>query len=134
MRNMLQTSFEIDDFEPDAGEMVEAIRSELKETLQNYSNALNPNIRIWELPRGQRKIYTRDEAAAIVEMFEKVLEEKGMVVPSPEDAEKDPDNDAPLYGSVYFDLLDEVETRLINILGKHNQDVEIIEGDFSGKI
>ena len=51
-------------------------------------------------------IYTRDEAMLIVEMFEDVLDTYNIKVPSPEDDEREPDNEAKLYGSVYSDLLD----------------------------
>ena len=50
-------------------------------------------------------IYTRDEAVLIVEMFENVLDTYNIKVPSPEDDEREPDNEAKLYGSVYSDLL-----------------------------
>lgn len=56
-------------------------------------------------------IYTRDEAMLIVEMFEDVLDTYNIKVPSPEDDEREPDNEAKLYGSVYSDLLD-AERRL----------------------
>lgn len=46
-------------------------------------------------------IYTRDEAMLIVEMFEDVLDTYNIKVPSPEDDEREPDNEAKLYGSVY---------------------------------
>ena len=61
-------------------------------------------------------IYTRDEAMLIVEMFEDVLDTYNIKVPSPEDDEREPDNEAKLYGSVYSDLLDNVEESLIEFL------------------
>lgn len=78
-------------------------------------------------------IYTRDEAASIVEMFENVLDKYDIVIPSPEDEERGDDNEAKLYGSVYADLLDEVEDRLINILNLYKSCSEIVEYCFSGK-
>lgn len=54
-------------------------------------------------------IYTRDEAARIIEMFEDILVANGISVPSPEDNDRDPDDKLGLYGSVYSDLLDKVE-------------------------
>ena len=36
-------------------------------------------------------IYTHDEAARIVELFEDVLDEYGIKVPSPEDGAREPD-------------------------------------------
>lgn len=64
----------------------------------------------------ENKIYTHDEAARIVDIFEKVLEDNNICVPSPEDDERGEDNMVGLYGTVYGELLDEVEDRLIDIL------------------
>lgn len=77
------------------------------------------------------KIYTRDEAAAIVELFENVLIANGIVVPSPEDDDKEDDNEAALYGSTYSDLLDEVEYMLVELL-KKSKNREIVQDVFSG--
>ncbi len=78
-------------------------------------------------------IYTRDVAADIVDVFEKTLMNAGIKVPSPEDDERDPDNCACLYGSVYYNVLDEVENMLINLLYEHNSGYDdIITGKFSG--
>lgn len=79
-------------------------------------------------------IYTRDEAVLIVEMFENVLDTYNIKVPSPEDDEREPDNEAKLYGSVYSDLLDNVEASLIELLEKHDEDTEIVTDEFSGTI
>ena len=79
-------------------------------------------------------IYTRDEAVPIVEMFESVLDTYNIKVPSPEDDEREPDNEAKLYGSVYSDLLDNVEASLIELLEKHDEDTEIVTDEFSGTI
>ena len=79
-------------------------------------------------------IYTRDEAAKIVEMFENILVENGISVPSPED-----DDNLGLYGSVYSDLLDGVEDTLVKIIlrrgphGPKNKLTEVNVGQFSGK-
>lgn len=72
------------------------------------------------------KIYTRNEAAQIVELFENVLNDYDITVPSPEDDDREPDNKAALYGSVYFDLLDDIENYLIDMLNRSN--AEIITG------
>lgn len=79
-------------------------------------------------------IYIRDEAVLIVEMFENVLDTYNIKVPSPEDDEREPDNEAKLYGSVYSDLLDNVEASLIELLEKHDEDTEIVTDEFSGTI
>lgn len=85
-------------------------------------------------------IYTRDEAAKIVEMFEDILVENEISVPSPEDDDRDPDDNLGLYGSVYSDLLDRVEDTLVKIIlrrgphGPKNKLTEVNHGRFSGKI
>lgn len=79
-------------------------------------------------------IYTHDEAARIVELFEDILSRYNIHVPSPEDEEREEDNMIGLYGSTYSDLLDEVETELISLLELHGKtDVEIVEDEFSGE-
>lgn len=57
-----------------------------------------------------KTIYTRNEAADIVEIFEDVLSEHDIEVPSDEDDERDEDDMVGLYGSTYYGLLDEIET------------------------
>lgn len=80
------------------------------------------------------KIYTHDEAMHILEMFENVLCEYGIKIPSPEDDERDPENDASLYGSTYGDLLDDVESAIIDLLNRHKPDAEVIRYEFSGTV
>lgn len=67
------------------------------------------------------KIYTRQEAADIVEAFEDVLMKNNICVPSPEDGERDPDDMVGLYGSTYYDLLDFVEHTLIDLLDTYEK-------------
>lgn len=76
-------------------------------------------------------IYTRSEAADIVELFEMVLDKYDIRIPSPEDDEREPDNEAKLYGSTYFNLLDEVEARIASLLTRIGEGPnEIVEGAF----
>ncbi len=82
----------------------------------------------------ENKIYTHDEAMLIVEMFEDILCTNGIKVPSPEDTEREPSNEAALYGSTYSDLLDSVESALITMLDKHNPGIKVIKGIFSGAV
>lgn len=82
----------------------------------------------------EQKIYTHDEAMLIVEMFEDILCAHGIKIPSPEDDEREPDNEAALYGSTYSDLLDSVETALVGMLAKYASGTEVIEGEFSGTV
>lgn len=88
-----------------------------------------------ELPgAGKEAIYTHDEAALIVEAFENALEKYGVKLPSPEDDEREADNDAALYGNTYGDLLDSVEAALIDVLDRHSGGASIVRYTFSGKI
>lgn len=80
------------------------------------------------------KIFTHDEAMLIIEMFEDVLNKYGIIVPSPEDDDKEDDNETALYGSTYSDLLDGVEEKLIEILRNHKPDTEVVEYEFSGTV
>jgi len=76
-------------------------------------------------------IYTHDEAAILVDAIEKVLLENNIRVPSPEDDERDND-DAGFYGSVYSDLLDYFEERIISIVERSKEGAGVVEGEFSG--
>lgn len=78
------------------------------------------------------KIYTHDEAAQIIELFESILSNYGIKVPSPEDDEREADNEASLYGSVYSELLDEVEARLVCLLNKYSKSDGVVTDEFSG--
>ena len=60
-------------------------------------------------------IYTRNEAADIVELFEDLLERHGIVVPSEDDDQKEDGNTASLYGMEYWNLLDDVERVLVSL-------------------
>jgi hypothetical protein len=80
------------------------------------------------------KIYTHDEAMRIVELFEDVLSQYNISIPSPEDDDRDPEDIIGLYGSTYGDLLDDVEARIIDILGTHDADTEVISYVFSGTV
>ncbi len=78
-------------------------------------------------------IYTRNEAAKIVEMFDDILCENGIRVPSPDDDQRDPDNDAALYGETYAELLEMVEYQLIHLLKKHGKNTVVKHWTFSGE-
>lgn len=80
------------------------------------------------------KIFTHDEATLIVEQFENVLDAYGIKVPSPEDDEREPDNEAKLYGTVYSELLDEVEARVIDLLNRAKGNAAIVAYEYSGNM
>lgn len=61
-------------------------------------------------------VYTHNEAADIIDFFEDILCANEIKVPSPEDDERDPEDQYGLYGSTYGDLLDIIEDRLIDII------------------
>ena len=60
-----------------------------------------------------------------------MLIENDIKVPSPEDGDRETDDEVGLYGSVYSDLLDNVENILIEVLIKA-QNSAIIPYEFSG--
>ena len=78
-------------------------------------------------------IYTHDEAARILEMFDDMLRENGIKVPSDEDDERGEDNDAALYGMVYWELLDAVEHVLLDVAKRSKANEEIKPYNFSGE-
>lgn len=80
------------------------------------------------------KIYTHDEAMLLVEMFDDILIQYDISVPSPEDDDRDPDNLLGLYGSTYGNLLDAVEDYLIDLLNRHTPSTQIIIDKFSGSV
>lgn len=72
-------------------------------------------------------IHIHEEAANIVELFEGTLEEHDVTLPSPEDDERDEEeNPVRLYGSTYYKLLDSVEAVLIDILNRKKAGEEIV--------
>lgn len=81
----------------------------------------------------RKTIYTHDEAARIIDMFEEILEQHNVRIPSPEDEERDSDNIVGLYGSTYADLLDDVEALLIGLIEDAAHGCEVIEYEFSGE-
>ena len=87
----------------------------------------------------KKPIYTRDEAAKIVEMFEDILVKNDVSIPSPEDDERDPEDKLGLYGSTYSDLLDGVEEVLQKMILRRGGSSEkdplkwVVFGKFSGE-
>lgn len=81
-----------------------------------------------------KKIYTRSEAAYIVEMFEEVLAEYNIHIPSPEDDEREEDNMVGLYGSTYYELLDSVEEAIIGLLEEKLPNTEVIADEFKPEV
>lgn len=80
------------------------------------------------------KIYTHDEAMLLVEMFDDILIQYNISVPSPEEDDRDPDNLLGLYGSTYGNLLDAVEDYLIDLLNRHTPSTQVIIDKFSGSV
>lgn len=85
-----------------------------------------------KLAASAKQIYTHDEAMAIVELFENLLVKHNIKLPSPEDDEREEDNIAALYGSVYGDLMDSIENILIDILERSESGYIFIPDEFSG--
>lgn len=80
----------------------------------------------------ERIIYLMDEAAAIVERFEDVLDRYDVKIPSPDDEFRDDDNDAKLFGSVYGDLLFDVQSLLIDMMSRRTMGYEVRSHEWSG--
>ena len=86
-------------------------------------------------PKEKPTIYTQAEACLIVEIFEDLLEKYGITIPSADrDERDDPENTARLYGMDYFDMVDQVELRLIDILEKNSQGAKIVKNIVEVKI
>lgn len=76
-----------------------------------------------------KKLYTHSLAAMLVEMFEDVLIASNIRVPSPDDDDREPD-DKGLYGQTYYDLLDSVESELLEIIQQAKAGAEVIPDVF----
>lgn len=81
-----------------------------------------------------KKLYTHDKAMQIIELFEDILIENNIGVPSPEDDERDEDDIVGLYGSTYSDLLDSVENMIIEIIGECKSCDKVVTNVFSGTV
>jgi phage gp29-like protein len=81
----------------------------------------------------EKKIYTHDETSRIIDCFEEILDRYDIKVPSPEDDEREEDNTAKLYGSVYGDLMDNIENMLIDMLGKVKKGYSVVPYEYSGR-
>ena len=77
-------------------------------------------------------INTHDEATRIVECLDEILRQYGIRVPSPEDDEREEENDVALYGSVYGEILDEAEGSLISLLFRVKLGEEFESYEYSG--
>lgn len=75
----------------------------------------------------RNKIYTHNIATEIVELFEDVLDANGIKIPSPDDDQRDEDNEACLFGETYSVLLDNTETILIKMLEAQVNGAEIVK-------
>lgn len=78
-------------------------------------------------------IYTRNEAAQIVELFEDVLDKYGIQVPSQDDDQRELNNEANLYGTTYWNLVDDVESRIVDLLHTHKTGTKVIEYELSSE-
>lgn len=84
------------------------------------------------------KIHIHNIAADFVEHFEDILIANKVFIPSPEDRENKRDkDDYGLYGSVYSELLDNVENALIELLDNytkliaaHSRELFVSDGEF----
>lgn len=70
-------------------------------------------------------------ATSIVELFEDLLDEHGIIIP---DDDRPADNDAPLYGCTYGNLVDDVSDVIISALnrahdGQKDKMIDIVNED-----
>lgn len=99
------------------------------------------------LDKNANKLYTRGYALLIMEQFEAVLSKYDICVPSDEDDEREEDDMIGLYGSTYSDLIDVVESIVIDAVKDsryciqkqddpryHEPEPEIVTGEFSGSV
>lgn len=84
------------------------------------------------LKRKSNTVYTHDEATNILEAFENLLVDNNIILPSPEDDDREEDNEAALYGSTYSDLLDVVEAILVDMVLRIKSGAEVIPYEYSG--
>lgn len=59
-------------------------------------------------------VNTHNMTADIIDHIDNFLGSFGIRVPSPEDSEREPDNDAALYGSTYAELFDTIEPMIVD--------------------
>lgn len=99
----------------------------LEKTNDGFMVRINPA----KINKEVKPVYTRDEAAAIVEAFDDILIKNNICIPSPEDDERDEDNMIGLYGTTYWDLVNFVEDCIQDILRQHKAGAKIVENQFS---
>lgn len=80
------------------------------------------------------KIYTHDEASRIIDMFEDILSEYNICIPSPEDEDRDEEDMVGLYGTTYSCLLCDIESRLVEIIATAQKGAEVIQDEYSDTI
>lgn len=71
-------------------------------------------------------VYIMNETADILDMFDDMLADNGIKVPSPEDDERGEDNEVALYGSVYWTLFERLENALLDIVEKVKAGEEVV--------
>ena len=118
-------------FEAYSNNDVIGVRSEYSGESENWSDDKKFAVALEDFlnkPANVAPIYTMNEAVDILEKFDDLLIENGIRIPSPEDDQREPENDAALYGSVYWDLLDYIEENLITISERVKAGGECIYG------
>lgn len=79
-------------------------------------------------------IYTRDISEQIIDLFDSILCQHNILVPSPDDTDEFKNRVVGFHGKTYIDLLDDVEANLINLLKKYETDKCVILNQFSYEI
>lgn len=118
-------------------DLVETIKAEKKLAVRNYmamSRCLGRVVGAGLTEAGgedePKTIYTHEEAADICEMFEGVLDRYDITIPSPEDDDREEGNGARLYGSVWSGLQEDVEARLVEIIGRVKNGEAVVQDEY----
>lgn len=77
-------------------------------------------------------IHTHNVVSDILEEFENILDKYDITIPSPEDEDREDDNCARLYGSVYSDLMDAVEYILLETCMKVKEGFKVVPYIYGG--
>lgn len=75
-----------------------------------------------------KAIYTKDIAVSVIDAFEDLLDKHGIKIPSSDDDDRDYGTSAPIYGTEYGDLSNEIENIIACYL--EGKGIEIIPDTF----
>ena len=85
------------------------------------------------MENNESKVYTHEIASNIVNLFDELCLENKVIIPSPEDDERNEDDRYGLYGTTYSNLLDNIEEELIENMNKVKEGALIVPYVFCNK-